>query len=39
MQGHSTGETWGLDVAEDGLIYTTADDNNIFAFNPKTSKV
>jgi hypothetical protein len=39
MQGHSTGETWGLAIAQNGLIYTTADDNSVLAFNPKTFRV
>jgi hypothetical protein len=29
MQGHSTGETWGLCVADNGKVYTTADDNSV----------
>jgi outer membrane protein assembly factor BamB len=39
MHGHWTGETWGLAVAPNGIVYTAADDNFLFAFNPKTSKV
>jgi hypothetical protein len=29
MQGHSQGETWGLSVADNGKVYTTADDNSV----------
>lgn len=29
MQGHSTGETWGLAISQQGTVYTTADDNQI----------
>ena len=39
MQGHSTGETWGLAIGAEGKVYTTADDNKVLAFNPKTKKV
>lgn len=39
MQGHYTGETWGLDIAPNGKVYTTADDNQVLCFNPKTYKV
>lgn len=39
VQGHWTGQVWGLAIGPDGLIYTTGDDNNILAFNPKTLKV
>ena len=39
MQGHSTGETWGLAIGPDGNIYTTADDNQVLSFNPKTKRV
>ena len=38
MQGHSHGETWGLSVGKDGSVYTTADDNKIISFNPKSKK-
>lgn len=38
MQSHSTGETWGLAIGNQGTIYTTADDNKIIEFNPKTKK-
>ncbi len=39
MQGHSTGETWGLAISPNGNVLTTADDNQILQFNPKTRKV
>ncbi len=39
MHGHWTGETWGLAVGPDGIIYTAGDDNFILAFNSKTNKV
>jgi WD40 repeat protein len=39
MHGHWTGETWGLAVGADGMVYTTGDDNTILAFNSKTTKV
>jgi WD40 repeat protein len=38
MQGHWTGETWGLAVSPDG-IFTTADDNQVLHFNPTTKRV
>eukprot|EP00178_Gracilaria_changii_P027591 TRINITY_DN8922_c0_g1_i1.p2 TRINITY_DN8922_c0_g1~~TRINITY_DN8922_c0_g1_i1.p2 ORF type:complete len:113 (+),score=10.65 TRINITY_DN8922_c0_g1_i1:1003-1341(+) len=39
MQGHSQGETWGLAIGPNGNVYTTADDNKIISFNPKSKKV
>lgn len=39
MKSHWTGEAWGLSVAPDKKIYTTADDNTILCFNPTTNKV
>jgi hypothetical protein len=36
MQGHCSGETWGLAISEKGTVYTTADDNQILEFNPLT---
>lgn len=39
MQAHSTGETWGLAISPQGTVYTTADDNKVLEFNPKTKKV
>jgi len=39
MHGHSQGETWGLAIGKDGNVFTTADDNQILKFNPKTTKV
>lgn len=39
MNGHSTGETWGLDISKEGLIVTTGDDNKIITFDPKTDTV
>lgn len=38
INGHGTGETWGLDISADGLIVTTGDDNKIITFDPKTNK-
>ena len=39
MQGHCAGETWGLDIGPNGNVYSTADDNQVLQFNPKTKKV
>jgi hypothetical protein len=39
MNGHGTGETWGLDISNTGNILTTGDDNKIITFDPKTNKV
>ena len=39
MHGHSQGETWGLAIGSDGNVYSTADDNQVLKFNPKTTKV
>ncbi|HRI34485.1 MAG TPA: hypothetical protein PLD02_12090 [Saprospiraceae bacterium] len=39
MQSHSTGETWGLAISAQGTVYTSADDNKVLEFNPKTKKV
>lgn len=39
MNGHSTGETWGLDITKEGIILTSGDDNKIISFDPKTDKV
>lgn len=39
MQGHSCGETWGLDIGPNGMVYSTADDNQILQFDPKKKKV
>lgn len=39
MQAHSTGETWGLGISTQGTIYTTADDNKILEFDPKSKKI
>lgn len=39
MNGHSSGETWGLHVDPNtGLVSTTGDDNKILSFDPKTNK-
>jgi len=38
MNGHSQGEAWGLAIGGDGNIFTTADDNSVICFNPKTFK-
>lgn len=29
MQGHSTGETWGLAISATGTVYSSADDNKV----------
>lgn len=40
INGHSTGETWGLAVDETtGLVITTGDDNKILTFDPAKNKV
>ena len=38
MQGHSQGETWGLAIGPNGNVFSTADDNKIICFNPKSKK-
>lgn len=38
MNGHGTGEAWGLDIAEDGHIITSGDDNKICNFDPSKNK-
>lgn len=38
MNGHSTGETWGLDFDAEGNVLTTGDDNKIVVFNPAKNK-
>jgi len=35
MHSHCEGEVWGLDVDQDGTIYTSADDNNVMAWDPE----
>jgi glutamine cyclotransferase len=39
MQGHWTGEAWGLSISDNGKVYTSGDDNTLLEFNPKTFKV
>jgi hypothetical protein len=39
MQGHSSGETWGLDVTPEGIVLTSGDDNKVFAFDSKVDKI
>lgn len=40
INGHSTGETWGLAVDETtGLVITTGDDNKVLTFDPTSNKV
>lgn len=39
MQAHSTGEAWGLAISPQGTVYSSADDNKVLEFNPKTKKV
>lgn len=39
MNGHGTGETWGLDIdKKTGLVVTVGDDNKILTFDPKINK-
>ena len=40
IDGHSTGETWGLALDPiTGIVLTSGDDNKIIAFDPKTNNV
>jgi len=40
MKSHCDGELWGLDVCpKTGLVVTSADDNKILVWDPKTRKV
>jgi len=34
MHSHCEGEVWGLDVDSNNIIYTSADDNGVFAWDP-----
>jgi hypothetical protein len=38
INGHGTGETWGLDLSSDGMVVTSGDDNKIITFDPKINK-
>jgi hypothetical protein len=39
MNGHGTGETWGLALCKKtGYICTVGDDNKILTFDPKINK-
>lgn len=38
MNGHGTGEAWGLDITPEGNILTTGDDNKIICFDPNQNK-
>jgi len=38
MDGHGTGEAWGLDIGADGNVFTTGDDNKIVCFDPSVNK-
>lgn len=38
MNGHGTGEAWGLAITSDGTVVTTGDDNKIVHFDPSTNK-
>lgn len=38
MNGHGTGEAWGLALTTDQTIISTGDDNKIVHFDPKTNK-
>lgn len=33
LDGHGTGEAWGLDLTPEGNIVTTGDDNKIVSFD------
>lgn len=35
VNGHGTGEAWGLSIAPEGNILTTGDDNKIVNFCPE----
>lgn len=40
INGHQTGETWGLAIDENtGIVITAGDDNKILAFDTKKNKV
>lgn len=38
MNGHGTGEAWGLDITPEGNILSTGDDNKIICFDPTQNK-
>lgn len=38
MNGHGTGEAWGLALAPEGNLITTGDDNKIVNFDPSVNK-
>jgi microtubule-associated protein-like 6 len=38
MESHNDGEVWGMSLTSDGLVVTTADDNQIKAWNPSQRK-
>jgi hypothetical protein len=35
MQGHDTGEAWGLDLSDDKFV-TSGDDNKVMLWDPAT---
>ena len=37
MQGHDTGEAWGLDLSGDKFV-TSGDDNKVMLWNPETRR-
>lgn len=39
MNGHGTGEAWGLDICPEGNIITSGDDNKIINFDPSKNEV
>lgn len=39
MNGHGTGETWGLAVDQNGNVVTTGDDNKVLYFDSKKNMV
>lgn len=38
MNGHGTGEAWGLDISPEGNILSVGDDNKIICFDPTVNK-
>jgi hypothetical protein len=39
MMSHSDGEVWGLNIPNDDIILTSADDNQILAWSSKQRKL
>jgi len=39
MNGHATGEAWGLSICKKtGLVVTSGDDNKVLVFDPSKNK-